>query len=140
MTNQGSLKLDEGDVPVEVMPMPITMLYVTPSEITIEVSKALEKQHRATYGWAALSVALSALATLVTTENFGSVVFSGAVWHAFFALLFGFSVIVAIYQLIFRKGMMPVDPEEVSNRLIEKIQAKKRVQAIDPTVSTDAFQ
>ena len=43
MTNKGSLKLDEGDVPVEVAPMPITMLYVMPSEITLEVVKLLGK-------------------------------------------------------------------------------------------------
>lgn len=87
MKSQGILNLKESSVSVEVANMPITMLTVPPSEISLEVIKILDKQKRINFLWTYISLFASLVITLVTAEKFNKFVFSGEFWKFTFCAL-----------------------------------------------------
>lgn len=139
MTNKGSLKLDEGDVPVEVAPMPITMLYVMPSEITLEVVKLLGKAKKVTYCISALSIGFSALATFLTADKFCDFILSPDAWRSLFFLVGagGLSSGLIFFLYLNWKKEFSIDPEEVANNLLEKAKRTKTVKPIQQADTTE---
>ena len=131
MKSQGSLNLEGSRVPVEVANMPITMLSVPPSEISLEVIKLLEKQKKIGSLWNYVSLFISLIVTFVTADKFRDFLFSGTIWQACFgiaAAFFFYKIMVTWWHL--KKNGFDVNAEEVADNLLKKARGSKTVMTI----------
>lgn len=131
MKNQGSLNLKESSVPVEVANMPITMLTVPPSEISLEVMKVIDKQKKIGLLWTYVSLFVSMIITLVSTDTFNNFIISGENWKLLFMIAAVFSFYkIAVSWWHIRKNGFDVNAEEVADNLLTKARESRTVMAV----------
>ena len=115
------------DGPMEETQMPVHMLYVSADKVSMEVSRIIKLQKQVTWCISATSIALSAIATLVSTAEFADFILPGSLWRGVFSTfaIVGSCVAVSLWFKVWKYGL-EVDPEEVSNRIIAQAQIARR--------------